>query len=256
MMKEKKVLIVDDNALNRKVFENIIRHSYQFDSAENGLVALEKLRSGSFDVILMDIQMPKLDGISTLKAIKNENLSDAPIIAVSAYSDQSDRDYFIATGFDEFIAKPIKPKNLLETIQSQLNPGGESMMNGSAENHPTPVQDQESEELNEKIVKQLLKYNSPDNIRMVYLDFIEETEDLIKDIENLIDGKNYPEIGAKLHIIKGNSGTLGANKIYQFSTSFEKNIKTSKFDNISQEHLMLKQLLDNFRGYFSEQKIL
>jgi CheY-like chemotaxis protein/HPt (histidine-containing phosphotransfer) domain-containing protein len=256
MMKNKKVLIVDDNALNRKVFENIIRHNYLFDSAENGLVALEKLRQESFDVILMDIQMPKLDGISTLKAIKNEDLSSAPIIAVSAYSDQSDRDYFIATGFDEFIAKPIKPKHLLETILAHLDPAAATVPEEASDTHLPPKEEEDPEELNERIVKQLLKYNSPDNIKTVYLDFIEETEDLTNDIGDLIEGKKYKEIGEKLHIIKGNSGTLGANRIYQFSTSFEKNIKSSNFDNITREHLTLKQLLDNFRNYFSEQSIL
>ncbi|WP_317129448.1 response regulator [Litoribacter populi] len=252
MMKDKKVLIVDDNALNRKVFENIIRHNYLFETAENGLVALDKLREKEFDIILMDIQMPKLDGISTLKVIKNEHLSEAPIIAVSAYSDQSDRDYFIATGFDEFIAKPIKPKNLLETIFQHLQPEGAISSHSTVQEEE--VAPQEPEELNEKIVKQLLKYNTPDNIKTVYLDFIEEAEDLTSDIKNLIDSKNYKEIGEKLHIIKGNSGTLGANKIYHFSASFEKNIKTSNFDNISQEHLKLKQLLDNFRDYFSDKQ--
>src|SRR5690554_3879651 len=101
-MKNKKVLIVDDNALNRKVFENIIGYSYLFDVATNGLEAIDKIKSDDFDIILMDIQMPKLDGISAMKIIKEESLSNAPIIAISAYSSQADRDYFLSTGFDDF----------------------------------------------------------------------------------------------------------------------------------------------------------
>ena len=60
-MNSKKVLIVDDNALNRKVFEHIIGQLYLFETAENGKIALEKLKNGAFDLILMDIQMPVLD---------------------------------------------------------------------------------------------------------------------------------------------------------------------------------------------------
>ncbi|HSJ68122.1 MAG TPA: response regulator [Anditalea sp.] len=252
MMKDKKVLIVDDNALNRKVFENIIRHNYLFDTAENGLIALDKLRTDHFDVILMDIQMPKLDGISTLKAIKEEGLSSSPIIAVSAYSDQSDRDYFLATGFDEFIAKPIKPKHLLETIELQLQDPSH-IATPYAE---TEVEEENTLELDEGIVKRLLKYNTPENIREVYLDFIEEAEELTSDIKKIIEDENYPAIGEKLHIIKGNSGTLGANKIYHFSAFFEKNIKNSNFENISKDYLKLKRMLDNFRVYFGEQKLI
>jgi len=251
MMKNKKVLIVDDNALNRKVFENIIRHDYLFDTAENGLIALEKLRNEHFDVILMDIQMPKLDGISTLKAIKEEGISSSPIIAVSAYSDQSDRDYFLATGFDEFIAKPIKPKHLLETIEMQLHEP-----QSSVPYEETEVEEENTLELDEGIVKRLLKYNTPENIREVYLDFIEEAEELTSDIKKIIEEENYPAIGEKLHIIKGNSGTLGANRIYHFSAFFERNIKNSNFENISKDYLKLKRMLDNFRVYFGEQKLI
>src|SRR5690606_7392965 len=103
-MKNKKVLIVDDNALNRKVFENIIGYSFLFDVAVNGLEALEKIRSDHFDIILMDIQMPKLDGISALKIIRGDNLTSAPVIAISAFSNPSDRDYFLSMGFDDFMA--------------------------------------------------------------------------------------------------------------------------------------------------------
>ena len=73
-MKPKKVLIVDDNSLNRKVFENIIGQLYQFGTASNGREALEKIKSGEYDLAIMDIQMPILDGINTLNIIKNENL--------------------------------------------------------------------------------------------------------------------------------------------------------------------------------------
>jgi len=252
-MKNKKVLIVDDNALNRKVFENIIRHNYLFDTAENGLVALEKIRNEHFDVILMDIQMPKLDGISTLKAIKEDRLSSSPIIAVSAYSDQSDREYFLATGFDDFIAKPIKPKHLLETIDLQLQ---EITSHQSSPYVEIGVEDNNTFELDEGIVTRLLKYNTPENIREVYLDFMAEADELLADIQKIIEQGNYEEIGEKLHIIKGNSGTLGANKIYHFSAFFEKNIKNSNFDNISKDYLKLKRMLDNFRVYFGEQKLI
>ena len=73
-MKAKKVLIVDDNSLNRKVFEHIIGQIYEFGTASDGREALEKIKTGEFDLILMDIQMPVLDGINTLNVIKNEKI--------------------------------------------------------------------------------------------------------------------------------------------------------------------------------------
>lgn len=246
-MKNKKVLIVDDNALNRKVFENIVGYSYLFDVAVNGLEALEKIKSEHFDIILMDIQMPKLDGISALKIIREDNLTSSPIIAVSAYSSQSDREYFLSTGFDDFMSKPVKPKDLLESIHYHIN-------------KPAFLEEKETCEtifcdLDESVIMKLIKYNSMENIKTVYIDFLEETEGLVEEIKYFIVNKSFTEIAEKLHILKGNSGTLGALNLFNSSAAFEKRIKQSDFDGISEDYLMLEKHLHNFRISLKDQKI-
>src|SRR5690606_4738253 len=170
-MKNKKVLIVDDNALNRKVFENIIGYSYLFDVAVNGLEAIEKVKNDHFDIILMDIQMPKLDGISTLKIIKEDNLTASPIIAISAYSNQSDKEYFLSTGFDDFMAKPVKPKDLFESIYHHVN---KSVL--PSDQNTAAAADAD---LDDSIIKKLMKYHTLENIKTVYQDFLEEAETLL-----------------------------------------------------------------------------
>ncbi|WP_373520613.1 response regulator [Aquiflexum sp.] len=247
-MNNTKVLIVDDNALNRKVFEHIIGQLYLYETAENGKVALEKLRKGKFDLILMDIQMIVLDGINTLKIIKNEQICQCPIIAVSAYANESDRDYFLAAGFDDFVPKPIKPKLLLECIDQHIRKNDAAL---------TSIADQDSNsELDLKVVKQLLKFNTPENIRSVYDEFIEESVQILSDVENLIANKQFDEIGEKIHIIKGNSGTLGATAIYNFSQKFEKNIKTLNFENTLEESLYLNTLIQLFKSKIQTSQLL
>ena len=90
-MKSKKVLIVEDNDLNRKLFENLIGQLYSFQSAINGLEAIDYLTKEHFDLILMDIQMPRMDGISALKKIQNSELTESPVIAVTAFAEETDR---------------------------------------------------------------------------------------------------------------------------------------------------------------------
>lgn len=248
-MKNKKVLIVDDNALNRRVFEHIIGQVYQYESAENGRIALEKIRGKFFDLILMDIQMPELDGINTLKIIRTDRLTSAPVIAVSAFASADDRDYFLSAGFHDFIPKPISPKHLLETIHRYL--GGEDDL-ASEDIH----KDQSQKVISETIVKQLLKYNSQENVRIVYEDFIEETERLLAEIETLIRDENYDQIGEKLHIMKGNSGTLGAMQIFNFASEYEANIKNNNYDNTLKDYLYLKQLYHSFKDYFQSSQFL
>lgn len=248
-MKNKKVLIVDDNALNRRVFEHIIGQVYQYESAENGRIGLEKIREKFFDLILMDIQMPELDGINTLKIIRTDRLTNAPVIAVSAFASADDRDYFLSAGFHDFIPKPISPKHLLETIQRYLG-GDETVASEEVS------KDQSQKLINETIVKQLLKYNSQENVRIVYEDFIEETERLLAEIETLIRDENYEQIGEKLHIMKGNSGTLGAMQIFNFASKYEANIKNNNFDNSLKDYLYLKQLYHSFKDYFQSSQFL
>lgn len=247
-MNNKKVLIVDDNALNRKVFEHIIGQLYLFESAQNGKAALEKLKEESFDLILMDIQMTVLDGINTLKIIKNEQICNCPIIAVSAYANESDRDYFLATGFDDFVPKPIKPKMLLECIDQHIRRTDTGPLS-----NPTIDPDNE---LDVKVLKQLLRFNTPENIRAVYDEFIEESDQILLDVENLISNKQFDEIGEKLHIIKGNSGTLGAMEIFNFCRKFEKNIKTQNFENTLEESLYLKTLIQSFKSKIKTSQLL
>lgn len=245
-MKNKKVLIVDDNALNRKVFENIIGYSYLFDVATNGLEAIDKIKSGDFDIILMDIQMPKLDGISAMKIIKEESLSQAPIIAISAYSSQADRDYFLSTGFDDFMAKPVRPKDLLESIHYHVNkssPQGETQ----AADYNT--------NLDGNVLEKLMKYNSMENIKMVYLDFLEEAERLLEEIKYLIENNRYSEIHEKLHILKGNSGTLGAQRFFNACVIFENKIKNFDFKGVREDKLILEKHLADFRNNLKEQNI-
>jgi CheY-like chemotaxis protein/HPt (histidine-containing phosphotransfer) domain-containing protein len=247
-MINKKVLIVEDNPLNRKVLEHIIGQLCDFETAENGKIALEKIQETEYDLILMDIQMPVLDGINTLKIIKSENLTNSPVIAVSAFANESDRDYFLAAGFVDFISKPIKPKILLETLDKHLKSPEKFEKNNQTIGNDTS--------LDEKIVRQLLKFNSARNIKSVYQEFIEESYQLLSEIESLINQKQYEKIGEKLHIIKGNSGTLGAMDIYKFSQKFEKNIKSHNFENTTEEYLYLSTLIDLFSSKIQSSQLL
>ncbi len=246
-MKNKKVLIVDDNPLNLRVFENVIGHNYFFDTATDGLEAIEKLRNNKFHIVLMDIQMPKLDGISCLKIIKEEEITDIPVIAISAYSNQGDREYFLSTGFDDFIAKPVKPKDLLEIIHFHLYQVPAKPEQGQ--------EDAEAGNFNESVIQQLLKYHSLENIKSVYFDFQEDAEILTEEIKKLVELNKFEEIGEKLHILKGNSGTLGVLSIYRASAAFEKKIKNSDVPELNDELEKLEEGLMKFKDLISNKNL-
>ncbi len=246
-MKSKTVLIVDDNDLNRKLFENLIGQLFSFESAKNGLEAVSLATEKHFDLILMDIQMPQMDGITAMKKIRQKS-TRCPILAVTAYAEESDRAGFLEQGFDDFITKPIRPKEFLQLIQAHLT-GGES------EKKPQPNKESLHEIVDKKIIDQLLKYNSKAVISRIFDEFLiecNETETLIAKYRS--DGFSLDLI-EKIHALKGNSGTLGAMRIYDSASKAEAHGREANAVPFEQE---LKNLSNEIRefGEFLKQETI
>ena len=247
-MKSKKVLIVDDNDLNRKLFENLVGQLYDFQSAQNGMEAIEMATKTPFDLILMDIQMPRMDGITAMKKIRENGLGSCPILAVTAFADEGDRQNFLEQGFDDFISKPIRPREFILTIQSHFK------KQGTSESTPENGTDQKVD-LNRETLVQLLKYNSKEAIKKVYLDFLKESRETLLLLDEATENTISSELLDKIHTLKGNSGTLGAEKIYQKAQvceTFGRLNKTSEFLEALNE--LRNDILD-FQEFFKHETI-
>jgi CheY-like chemotaxis protein len=117
------VLVVDDNATNRMVAEALCEmFDCTSESVEDGLEAVEAARTGRFDLILMDIRMPRMDGVEATRAIRAlpGAAGSVPIIALTANADPEDAKTYIATGMHSVVEKPIKPERLLQAINAAL----------------------------------------------------------------------------------------------------------------------------------------
>ena len=116
-----RILLVEDNPVNRKVAVGILqKRGHRVQTAENGLEALRALETALFDVVLMDIQMPEMDGLQATTAIREmERASGAhlPIVAMTAHAMKGDRELCLAAGMDAYLTKPIMPKALFATLQ-------------------------------------------------------------------------------------------------------------------------------------------
>jgi len=118
------ILIVEDNDVNQMILKKLLaKLGLSSEIAGNGAIALEKLKVGSFDVILMDCQMPVMDGPTATREIRawtNEK-SNIPIIAVTANITEKDRDLCLEVGMNDYITKPIHPNKLYPTLSKWLN---------------------------------------------------------------------------------------------------------------------------------------
>jgi signal transduction histidine kinase/DNA-binding response OmpR family regulator len=113
-----KILIVDDNALNRELACFILKDfGVKFKAAASGQEAIDILKNETFDVVLMDVQMPVLDGRETTKKIRRELKLQIPIIALTAFSQPAEKQKCLDAGMDAYLSKPVKEKELFETLE-------------------------------------------------------------------------------------------------------------------------------------------
>jgi two-component system cell cycle response regulator DivK len=121
----RKILVVDDNEKNRKLVSLILQKEYKIIEAEDGEQAVKLAREIIPDLILMDIQLPVMDGTEALKLLRaNDITSKIPVIALTSYVMKGDKDKFLEQGFDEYIAKPLKAGELRDAVKKHIKEGG------------------------------------------------------------------------------------------------------------------------------------
>ena len=114
-----KILVVDDDVNIRRVVREYAEfEGYEVAEAENGMEAVEMVKSEDFDLIVMDIMMPKLDGFSTCKEIKK--YKTIPVIMLSARGEEYDKLFGFELGIDDYVVKPFSPKELMARIKAVL----------------------------------------------------------------------------------------------------------------------------------------
>jgi len=120
-MKELSLLLVEDNVLNQKlIFLNLTRYGFSIDVANNGAEAVEKVSDKSYDLILMDLMMPVMDGFEATRLIRTREKSlggHIPIIGLTANTFDADREKCLEIGMDEFMAKPFDVEVFLAILK-------------------------------------------------------------------------------------------------------------------------------------------
>jgi len=120
---EAKILVAEDNLVNQKVISAFLKiGGLSADLVENGLDAIEKARSTKYDLILMDIQMPELDGMTATHKIRqlSGHYDSAPVVALTANASLDDQNYYLNSGMNDYVAKPINPEDLFDVIEKYI----------------------------------------------------------------------------------------------------------------------------------------
>lgn len=114
-----RILVAEDNASNYKLVEVLLRRNYELVHAVNGAEAVELFRTGGADLVLMDINMPVMDGYEAFRRIR-EISPRVPVIALTAYAFETDRRRMLDAGFDDCLAKPLRADELRARVADML----------------------------------------------------------------------------------------------------------------------------------------
>ena len=240
--------MVDDNATNRKVASQIlVKSGCQVDSVSSGKEAILQLQSDvTYDLVLMDIQMPEMDGMETTKQLKDLNIIDLPpIIAMTAYAMKEDRDRFLAVGMDDYLAKPIRAQSLIETVTHWVTvkkPKNQNKKAGKSIKNMTPLV------MDIDIIKALSEAMGGDLafVKGMLVEFIAEAKEQIASAEKAYKLNDCQGVQSELHTLKGNSGTLGASQVHEICEKIEAKAKVCDFKNFEEEITSLTAALYTF----------
>ena len=121
------LLLADDNRMNRMIAKRLLEKlGFQVDTAQDGIEAIDRLRQRAYQAVLMDVEMPNLDGLEATRRIRDPRTGvtnpAVPIIALTANAMKEDLDRCLEAGMNDFVSKPFQPESLSETIRRQITP--------------------------------------------------------------------------------------------------------------------------------------
>jgi CheY-like chemotaxis protein/signal transduction histidine kinase len=228
------ILVVEDEPTNQKLMERILKKkNYSIRMVDNGIDAIKEMKQHHFDLIIMDVQLPGMDGMETTQRIRNMEPDiinpKVPVIAVSAHALKDDQMLFSSSGMDDFIEKPVQQELLYKKIEYYMNkqPITESVIRF------------DREELMDRIGNDQAIYES--TVRF----FKTHVSELLEQIKTAIDNQNAEEIRNIGHTLKGVTANMSAKEMSGTALNLE---NAGKANQMEQAASILDQLNEQFKA--------
>jgi len=256
------ILLVEDNKTNQLVAKGILgEFNLSADVAENGIEALEELnKSSKYTLILMDCQMPQMDGYETSSAIRNSKAGDKykniPIIAMTANAMQGDREKCISAGMNDYITKPIDPIKLQNTLKKWLL-DIETVKNENVDEQSKDNRENLNIIWDESDVLARLDGNHPLLIRLIEVFLTDINSELIE-LKEAIDKNDIKSSQLHAHSMKGAAANLSAFKLQEISSNMESSAKHDKLQELKNGYQNIeratKEIIEHFTIYLQNIK--
>ncbi len=209
-----RVLVVDDNALNREVATDFLELAGVIvDTAASGAQALERLARQRYDAVLMDMQMPEMDGLETTRHIRrNPAWSALPVIALTAQARVEDRDASLEAGMTAHLTKPIDDAQLYRTLAS--------IFTGTTPLAAQPAPPEKEAVLDFEAALRRLR-GDPERFERLLRGFLRDFSDIPAKLGTVIEARDLPETAALAHLVKGAAGYLEASQLTAAAEALE-----------------------------------
>lgn len=238
-----RLLIAEDNAVNQKVaLKMLAKLGYRADIAGNGLEVLDALNRQNYDAILMDLQMPEMDGLEATREIRNRFKENRPrIIAMTANAMPGDREICLEAGMDDYLSKPVRIEQLQTVLKRCYQLPTEKLARKPTERLAGKITGRLTGELQMlppidlTVLESLLQVQVPGepNLLVELIDlFIKETPAKLDTLRTALQQKDYVQVRRISHNLKGGSGSLGANPMMKICAEIEQRCKTNSLDTL------------------------
>ena len=228
-----KILIAEDNEINQKVISLMIKSlKIDYDIVDNGTRVLERLNSAPYDLILMDCQMPELDGYETTRIIRKSDkpYQQIPIIALTANAMKSDREECLASGMNDFIPKPINQENLNSILREWLN---KKSVATTLDSQPLTIQNHD--EMIDRAEILSLAEVMEDEFSALIEAFAQNSALKLKELSQALEAENSNAAREILHFLKGSCLSIGALQLSTTITNLETLAKQASLDEIERQ---------------------
>jgi CheY-like chemotaxis protein len=245
-----RILLAEDGVVNQKLAVALLqKHGHQVLVAANGREAVALAQLQRFDLVLMDVLMPEMDGLEATRAIRAaENLTGrhVPIVAMTAHALREDRERCLKAGMDGYVSKPIRAQQLFETIETVL--GARSAMP-----QPAPVMDAPANNVVDWAAALALLGGSADVLRELAELLIEECPRLLATIANAVAARDAKALRLSAHTFKGSVSHLGPTAASVHAQNLEMMGKSTDLTNAERELAALQrtgeELLAVLKGF-------
>jgi CheY-like chemotaxis protein len=217
------VLLVEDNDINRLYAKTILKNWNCFtETAENGLVAVEKLKGNNFDVVLMDVQMPVMDGYEATRAIRmmSPPLRDIPIVALTANATKADVEKCLSAGMNDYLPKPFTPDDLYRKLFNELK-----IKPAHPQRKITPIVQADKSYYNLDYLKEVSGNNQDFILEMVQT-FITTLPQTLLELKDASTVENWDTLSRLAHQIKPSFTLMGLEFLRSKVAKIEESART------------------------------